>query len=257
MTDPIFGRDIGFFLFELPFLRLVQGLFNALVVGALLVTLARYLVSATHGGLVFTTQVRVHLAVLAGLFLLSVAFGYQLDKLELVYSTRGVATGVSYTDQNAQFFAFDVADGHLRAGGRVPRGRRVHPRALAAGAGDRASGSWRRSSSGGSTRRRPALHGRPEPVRPGGAVHRQQHRDDPARLRARTTGSRPAVHGRRAAHRRSTSTPRSRHVPNARLWDYRPAAATRLDQLQTVRQYYDFTGRRHGPLHRSTTPSAR
>ena len=45
---------------------------------------------------------------LGGLFLLSVAFGYQLDKYELVYSTRGVATGVSFTDQNAQFFAFDV-----------------------------------------------------------------------------------------------------------------------------------------------------
>ena len=54
------------------------------------------------------TPVRVHLAVLGGLFLLSVAFGYQLDKLELVYSTRGVATGVSFTDQNAQFLAFDV-----------------------------------------------------------------------------------------------------------------------------------------------------
>ena len=34
------------------------------------------------------TRVRVHLAVLAGLYLLSVAFGYQLDKYELVYSTR-------------------------------------------------------------------------------------------------------------------------------------------------------------------------
>ena len=108
MTDPIFNRDIGFFLFELPFLRLIQGLFNALVVGALLVTLARYLVSATHGGLVFSTQVRVHLAVLAGLFLLSVAFGYQLDKLDLSYSNRGVATGVSFTDQNAQFMAYDI-----------------------------------------------------------------------------------------------------------------------------------------------------
>ncbi len=40
-------------------------------------------------GLAFTTPVRVHLAVLGGLFLLSVAFGYQLDKLELVYSTEG------------------------------------------------------------------------------------------------------------------------------------------------------------------------
>ena len=50
----------------------------------LLLVLARYLVGASRGGLVFSTPVRVHLAVLGGLFLLSVAFGYQLDKLELV-----------------------------------------------------------------------------------------------------------------------------------------------------------------------------
>ena len=108
VTDPVFGKDIGFFLFQLPFLRLVQGLFNGLVVATLIVVLVRYVVGATRGGLVFGTPVRMHLAVLGGLFLLSVAFGYQLDKYELVYSTRGVATGVSFTDQNAQFFAFDV-----------------------------------------------------------------------------------------------------------------------------------------------------
>jgi len=108
VTDPIFNLDISFFLFELPFLRLVQGLFNGIVVAALLLVLARYLVAASSGGLVFSTPVRVHLAVLGGLFLLSVAFGYQLDKLELVYSNRGIATGVSFTDQNAQFAALDI-----------------------------------------------------------------------------------------------------------------------------------------------------
>ena len=108
VTDPIFGKDISFFLFELPFLRLVQGLFNGLVVAALIISLAQYLVAASRGGLVFSTQVRVHLGVLAGLFLLSVAFGYQLDKFDLVYSTRGIATGVSFTDQNAQFLAYDA-----------------------------------------------------------------------------------------------------------------------------------------------------
>ncbi len=108
VTDPVFGRDIAYFLFELPFLRSIQSLFNALVVAALVVTLARYLVGATRGSLVFTTPVRVHLAVLGGLFLLSVAFGYQLDKYELAYSTRGIAAGVSFTDQNAQFLAYDV-----------------------------------------------------------------------------------------------------------------------------------------------------
>ncbi len=89
VTDPVFGRDIGFFLFELPFLRLVQALFNGLVVASLLLVFIRYLVGASRGSLVFTTPVRVHLAVLGGLFLLSVAFGYQLDKLELVYSSGG------------------------------------------------------------------------------------------------------------------------------------------------------------------------
>ena len=108
VVDPVFGKDISFFMFELPFLRLVQALFNSIVLASLLLVFARYLVGATRGSLVFTTPVRVHLAVLGGLFLLSVAFGYQLDKYELVYSTRGFATGVSYTDQNAQFLAYDV-----------------------------------------------------------------------------------------------------------------------------------------------------
>ena len=127
VTDPIFDRDIGFFLFELPFLRLVQGLFNGLVLTALVLTLARYLVGASRSGLVFSTPIRVHLAVLGGLFLLSVAFGYQLDKLELVYSTRGVATGVSFTDQNAQFLAFDVLTVRVRDRRRAARRRRRSP----------------------------------------------------------------------------------------------------------------------------------
>ncbi len=109
VTDPVFGRDIGFFLFELPFLRLVQSLFNGLVLGALIVVGGRYLAGLLRGGsLSFPTTVRVHLAVLGGLYLLSVAAGYQLDKLELVYSNTGVATGISYTDFTARFTALDV-----------------------------------------------------------------------------------------------------------------------------------------------------
>ncbi len=198
VTDPVFGRDIGFFLFQLPFLRLVQGLFNALVIGSIIVVLARYLVGAARGGLVFTTPVRIHLAVLGGLFLLSVAFGYQLDKYELVYSTRGVATGVSFTDQHAQFFAFDILTDHLRARGGPPGGCGVHALHLAAG-----------PDPGGLVRRlahrrpdlpvrRPAADGRAEQVRPGAAVHRQQHRDDPSGVRPAGLGE-PAVQGRPAA----------------------------------------------------------
>ena len=93
VVDPIFGRDISFFLFELPFYRLVQSLVNGLLLASLVVAGARYLLATTRGGEVFVTRVRVHLAVLGGLYLLSVAFGYQLDKYELVYSQAGVRDG--------------------------------------------------------------------------------------------------------------------------------------------------------------------
>src|SRR5262249_11164125 len=63
--DPIFNRDISFFLFDLPFLRLVQTIATGLFVSALVVAAARYLVAALGGASVFDTRVRVHLAVLA------------------------------------------------------------------------------------------------------------------------------------------------------------------------------------------------
>ena len=81
----------------------------------------------------FITRVRVHLAIIAGLYLLSVAFGYQLDKYELVYSTAGVATGVSFTDANARFMAYDVLTLLSGLAAALLVGRRVHPLAVAAG----------------------------------------------------------------------------------------------------------------------------
>ena len=110
-TDPIFGRDISFFLFDLPFLRFLQAEVIGMLVATLAVVGGRYLLAAMAGNAVFNTRVRVHLGVLAGLFLMAIAAGYQLDKFELVYSTRGIATGVSYTDANAQFLAYNVLTG--------------------------------------------------------------------------------------------------------------------------------------------------
>ena len=238
VTDPIFNRDIGFFLFELPFLRMVQGLFNALVVAGLLIALTRYLIGASRSGLVFSTPIRVHLAILGGLFLLSVAFGYQLDKLELVYSTRGVATGVSFTDQNAQFAAFDVLTiisgiaGALLVGGAFTRV--LWPLGFTIGI-------WFLAS---------LVIGRLYPE----AVQRFSVEPNKFAQEERYIGNNIAM--TRLAYdldgwgdipfkgnqvltaadvEREADTFRS-----ARLWDYRPLRTT-LDQLQTVRKYYDFT----------------
>ncbi len=239
VTDPIFNKDIGFFLFELPFLRLVQGVFNGLIIAALVLSLGRYVVGASSGGLVFSTPIRVHLAVLGGLFLLSVAFGYQLDKLELVYSTRGVATGVSFTDQNAQFAAYDILTflsgiaAAFLVGGAFTR--TLWPLGLTIGL-------WLVAS---------IVIGRLYPeavqrltVEPNRYAQEERYiANNIAMTRlAYDLGGWGDIPFQgdgvltQAEIEREANTFRS-----ARLWDPRPLRTT-LDQLQTVRRYYDFTG---------------
>ena len=54
----------SYHLVELPFLRLIQSLFNGIVIASLLAVGVRYLVAASRGELEFTTPIRVHLGVL-------------------------------------------------------------------------------------------------------------------------------------------------------------------------------------------------
>ncbi len=238
VTDPIFGRDIGFFLFQLPFLRLVQGLFNGLVIAAIIVVLARYLVGAARGGLVFSTPVRLHLAVLGGLFLLSVAFGYQLDKYELVYSTRGVATGVSFTDQHAQFFAFDVLTviSGLAAAFLVGAAftRYVWPLGLTVAV-------WFFASIAVGTIYPEAIQR--FTVEPNKYVQEQPYIANNiamTRLAYNLQGWENSPFRGDQPITQTLVDSEQDTFRNARLWDYRPLQDT-LDQLQTVRKYYTFT----------------
>jgi uncharacterized membrane protein (UPF0182 family) len=235
-VDPIFGRDISFYFFELPFLRLFQATVGGLLLAALLFTLARYVVAAL-GGSGFTTPVRVHLGVLAGLYLITVAAGYQLDKLELVYSTRGVATGVSYTDQAAQFFALDaltivagIVAALLVAGAFT---RWVAP--LGAGIA-----IWLGLS---------LLLGTiyPEAIQRFTVDPNQYAQEQPyianniamTRLAYNLGGWQDQTYGGDAPLTPAALTTDASTFQNARLWDYRPLQTT-LDQIQTVRQYYQF-----------------
>ena len=237
VTDPIFGRDISFFLFELPFFRFVQALVNGLLLASLLVVGARYLLAVTRGGEVFVTRVRVHLAVLGGLYLISVAFGYQLDKYELVYSTAGVAVGVSFADANARFLAYDVLTflsglaGALLIAGAFTRWMwplgaiviiwfsasivlgRLYPEAIQRLSVD------------------PNTYAQEEPFI-GNNISMTRLAFGLNQWESRSYGG--AAPLTEAAIRSEEDT-----FTNARLWDYRPLQTT-LDQLQTVRQYYDF-----------------
>jgi uncharacterized membrane protein (UPF0182 family) len=236
VVDPVFGRDVSYYLFELPFLRLVQAVVGGLLVAALVVTGGRYLLAGARGG-GFPTPVRVHLGVLGGLYLLTVAAGYQLGKLELVYSTRGFATGVSYTDQAAQFFAFDaltIVSGLVAAllvGGAFTRW--IWP--LGAGIA-----VWFGLS---------ILLGQvyPEVIQRFTVEPNQYAQEQPyiannigmTRLAFDLTNWEDRSYLGNQPLTAADVVKEAATFKNARLWDYRPLQKT-LDQLQTVRQYYDF-----------------
>ncbi|GAA4346689.1 UPF0182 family protein [Angustibacter luteus] len=108
VKDPQFGLDVGFFVFTLPFLRLVLGVLTAAVV---LSFIAAFVVHYLYGGLRLqggdqrtTTAARVHLSVLVGIFLLLRGAGYWLDRYSLTTAEHSLArdfTGMTYTDVNA------------------------------------------------------------------------------------------------------------------------------------------------------------
>jgi hypothetical protein len=104
-ADPVFGSDLGFYVFTLPFWRLVHGWAMALAAGTILLTLVLYVLQRS---MVLTTRgprlaagARTHLLLLGALLLALKAIGFWLDRFEIVFSARGVVFGASYTDVNA------------------------------------------------------------------------------------------------------------------------------------------------------------
>jgi uncharacterized membrane protein (UPF0182 family) len=103
MSDPIYHRDIGFYLFVLPFLNLVQ---NSLVLLALGGTLTLGFAYLRMGDLRFTARGHVtadprplrHVIANAILLLAAWAWGLYLDRFGLLIRSAGAVFGAGYTD---------------------------------------------------------------------------------------------------------------------------------------------------------------
>jgi hypothetical protein len=241
ITDPVFGRDLGFFVFTLPLWRHVHGWALALVAATMLLTLVLYVLQRS---LVLTTRgprlaggARTHLLLLGALLLTIKAVGFWLDRFEIVFSPRGIVFGASYTDVNASLPVLgvltvlaavaalacvaQVTQSGLRlviAGvgllivvwivglGIYPAGLqkfRVTPNELAA--------------------ERPFIEHNIRMTRQAYGLDRIQEKEFPAdeSLDARALSRNEAT------------------IKNIRLWDYRPLLRT-FGQLQEIRTYYKF-----------------
>jgi hypothetical protein len=106
ISDEQFGADVGFYVFQLPFLSFVlDWLFVALILVLLLTAAAHVL----NGGVVFVSPVPVirhatksHIAVLLAVLAVLKAGDYWLDRYELTNSNRGIVQGATYSVVKAQ-----------------------------------------------------------------------------------------------------------------------------------------------------------
>ena len=102
-ADPEFGKNISFYMFELPAYQMIQGWFLSLIVMSVLGSVAVYGLSISLQGfqLQVTRGMRIHLSILIGLIFILISIGTYLSIFELVLSEGGIIFGATYTDINA------------------------------------------------------------------------------------------------------------------------------------------------------------
>jgi uncharacterized protein len=104
LKDPQFGRDISFYVFDLPALRFIYGWLLGMAVVTVLTAaglyLFRFLITGPDSDV--TRQSRVHLGLLLLAIIVLFVWRYWLDRFELNFSTAGVVFGATYTDLHAR-----------------------------------------------------------------------------------------------------------------------------------------------------------
>lgn len=106
ITDPIFHTDLAFYVFSLPFYRFLWGWLLGVDILMMLVVGGLYAARAGFQNMLLPARAVRHLSVLAGVFALLLAVHYRLDLFELLLSKRGFVNGVGYADVAARIPAY-------------------------------------------------------------------------------------------------------------------------------------------------------
>lgn len=100
--DPVFLKDIGFYVFRLPFWKYIYNWTMFLFFMVIIVVGFIYFASSAIqyiGKEVYTTfAARVHLFILVSMLFLLKVIGYRINLYDLLYSEKGVVFGATYID---------------------------------------------------------------------------------------------------------------------------------------------------------------
>jgi hypothetical protein len=101
MSDPLFGVDVGFYVFHLPFYVLLQSSLTLLTILTIGIVLATYTFFGLQqlsgsGRIAAGGNATSHLSVLLFILVANFGWGFYLDHYELVFSTLGVVYGAGY-----------------------------------------------------------------------------------------------------------------------------------------------------------------
>ncbi|MFC1967976.1 UPF0182 family protein [Chloroflexota bacterium] len=239
ISDPLLGRDVAFYVFELPLYDFLQGWGMWAIALTLIFTAAIYGLNLSFRSSAFTPAIKGHLSALGAIALFLISWNYRLSIFDLVYSDRGVIFGASYTDVHAQLVAwwiliFVAAICGLLLSINVFRRIRRLPLISV--------GIWLAAAilfgsiypavvqkfvvePSELARERPYIEHNIRLTRLAFGLDGIEERDIPVEL---------APSDQDIAKNAST-------MNNIRLWDYRPLKDT-YNQIQSIRLYYEFTG---------------
>ncbi|MCF8011174.1 MAG: UPF0182 family protein [Clostridiales bacterium] len=112
ISEPVFQKDIGFYVFKLPFYQLIyQLLIGVTIISALAAVAVYFLIDLLRGGfdkLFKSVTARYHLSAIAAVFFVIKAWGYKLDQYQLLFSEGGAVYGAGYTDIHARLLALKI-----------------------------------------------------------------------------------------------------------------------------------------------------
>ncbi len=240
-TDAIFGRDVAWYVFTLPFVQSLQGWLQGIVMTALMGTGIVYLLCralrSEGNRIVLVKPARLHLFALGSLLLFLFGLRLWLSRYGLLHSPDGIVHGVGYTDFHVRLPALTLLSVAVLAAAVLLLANFFRPMWKASGAlvaallvlGFLAQGVVPPLVQNYIVKPNEYEREKPFLEHHIAATRRAFGLD-----RVRTFQMTPAPEVTRADLYEDTET-----VENIRLWDYAPLLRT-YKQLQEIRTYYEF-----------------